>query len=228
MIVTFDIGILKPGNLSLDLMGTSVESGRSMSGITGAIDYSAGGFWGVEYKNIFIETRLQHVYWSYLRNNLSGGVTKVDVQIEQRGSAPLPGSVESVYPLFGDDATFDDNSTFETGSVTAFVGADAETGDGTVSINMIEAAALIGGETFGVYHPTAGWRTYSVSEIDAVSGTVYTLGIRPPLRGTMAAGDVVEFLKPKCSMRLMPSTKLPAEIKPPWHNTASASFVEAF
>lgn len=227
--IVFDNAILRPGALSFDLVGTSVESGRSMSGITGAIDYSAGGMWSVEYKNIFIETRDQHRYWSYLRNNLSGGVKNIDVKVDQHGSAPVAGSTEFESSSFDGSYAFSDGSAFRAGTVTAFISGSFSTGDGTISINIVEGGELIGGESFSVYHSTKGWRIYSITSVDSVSGTTYTVGIKPPLRGTMTSGDVCEFLEPKCRMRLMPGTKIPMEAKPPWHNpNASISFIETF
>lgn len=225
--VVFDYTILRPGSMSFDILGSSIESGRSMSGITGAIDYSAGGFWSVEYKNIYIETREQHVYWSYLRNNLSGGVVPINVPIDQHGSAPIPGDVPRVTSTFDDGVSFSDGASMTAGTITAFSSADFDAGASTIKIDVVEGGQIVGGETFSLSHYDKGWRAYSISEVDDIDGTVYTVGIRPPLRDSIYVGDVCEFIDPKCKMRLAPGSKIPMEAKPPWHNpSASISFLE--
>lgn len=229
MITMFDTSVIRTGSMSFDLAGTSIESGRSMSGLTGSIDYSSGGYWTLEYKNIFIETRDQHRYWSSLRNRLSGGVSNIIVPIDQHGSAPIPGSEEFIYSHFSDGSVFSDGYAHSSGSVTAFSYGTWGIGSSTVSFNLYEGSDLIGGETFSVYHSTYGHRAYSINEIDDKVGSLYTVSIRPPLRDTLENNSVMEFLHPKCMMRLMPNTKLPMEAKPPWHNTsATISFVESF
>lgn len=78
-----------------------------------------------------------------------------------------------------------------------------------VRIQIDQGSAPKGGEFFSILHP-GGWRLYSIGRIvNELSGGVYDVQIRPPLREAVVLGSgsfAVEFDIPRCLMRLHPES----------------------
>lgn len=218
MTITYDLAFLPPQGISVDLLGTSTESPRSLSGITGAIDFSGGGFWAVEMRKIGIFEPAAHLLYQRYRNHLNGSVRSMLVPIINDWVAPAPDGVASI--LGSSDPT----------SLNATIAADAALNAGTVSMALPLGGVLVGGETFSIHHPTKDWHAYSIGEIDSVttSGTVttYVVEIRPPLREAVTSGAEARFYRPLCLMRLRPGTTLPWEPEDWWTFRPTAQFIE--
>lgn len=206
MVVTWDLSVLKPSEASFDVVHASIDGGRSISGLTRAIDVSGGGFWRVEFNRIALRTPTQHRLWNKYAGILSGGVEQMYI--------PLP-----TYWL-------------DTAALTGSIVGPYDAGDATVIIDMI-TGTLEGGEIFAINHgSTWGFRSYRILEIDSEVSTVYTLSIDPPLRrpiGTATGGLLeIDFVEPRLVARLAPGES--AEWRPyGWRQAdPSVTFVEWF
>lgn len=213
---TFDLGLFEPGGFSIDPVGTSVVSPRAVSGAASALDFSGGGFWKVEFKQMTLVSPEAHREWCRLSALLTGGVRQIIVPLLTDITMPsvpgLPGWVIDGIP-FDDGTVHSDGAGHLSGTVLAEVAADAARGAGTVMIRMTNGATLHGGETFSLLHVTRGWRAYRVTEVDAIDGEVHTVGIRPPLRQEAVAGSLADFWRPRVVMTL------PAGVTMPWSPT---------
>ena len=81
--IVFDICKLTPAEITLDIVGSAVEGGRSLSGVTQSIDYSGGGFVAVTYGGINLFTSAQAKEWNRLAGCLNGSVRTVEEAIKR-------------------------------------------------------------------------------------------------------------------------------------------------
>lgn len=218
MTIQWDLDILAPGGLSVDLAGTAIEAPRASSGLTGAIDFSGGGFWAVEMRKIGVIERSSHLLYQRYRNHLNGGVRTILVPILNDFAAAQPDGMRAILGGVADTAAI------------GTVAADAALAAGTIAITLPAGGVLVGGETFSIQHPTKDWHAYSIGDIDSVTTTsevsTYTVGIRPPLREAVTAGAVANFFRPLCLMRLRPGTTMPWEPEDWWNFRPTVQLVE--
>lgn len=226
----YNLGLLPPSVMSIDIVGTSIESDRSLSGITSAIDYSGGGMWSVKYKKIPCYKPQQHRYWNQLRNILNGGVRSLIVPLFTDWTAPVVKPGGPVYSdlTHSDGSPHSDLGLYRQSNVVAILAADAPLNAGTVTIAVQVGGILSGGETFAINHPTKGWRCYSITDIDAVAGGVFTVGIRPTMREAALNGTATEFARPRLTARLMAGTSMSWDVTGYWQSTPDIEFIEAF
>jgi len=234
-ILEYDLCKLTPSEVSMDVVGVSIEGGRSLSGVTQAIDYSGGGFIAATYGGINIGSRSQHLYWSRLGANLNGSVTPIIVPLWTDYIAPrnaigtLPGEVEGRAVPHSDDTFFADGTGYRHRIADATLGAVGAVNAAQIIITMPIGFTLEGGEWFAIQHPIRNWRAYRIKEVVSVAGLAYTCIIGPPLREAVTAGQGVIFTRPKCLMRLPAGETLPwAWTAPGVLASLTVNFVEAF
>ena len=235
-LITFSLELAPPGRMSVPwLAGTSVETGRSQSGISTSADFSGGGMVAVKYGSIqlgnVLPARLK--YWSQLKAQLTGGTRSIIVPLMTDFISPivkLSGSVP-----FSDGSYFSDGSGFASFSGSAWLTADAALNGGVISMQVQgPVAALTGGEWFDLFHPTKLYRAYTVSDVLSVTGpdvngiSTYSLAIRPTIREAMLAGSVCNFYRPRCMMKLEPGTQMSGDVEKYWWSTPEISLIEAF
>ena len=231
MIPTFDLSLLPPSGISLKLAGSAIESPRALSGITGAIDFSAGGFWMLKLKRIqMLADPEQHRAWLELDGLLTGGVAKVYVATPNDVVVPgvaarSRGNVERIRN--SDGSSFDDGGQHAASKCIGEFAASASVGSATVQIRVLTGQSLRGGAMFGVWHPTMGWRMHRIVSVDSTVGDVATVWVRPPLRAQVGQGQMVDFYRPRCLMRLQAGQSLGWEPDAKWESTPDVTFVEA-
>lgn len=231
MIPTFDLSRLPPAAVSIRLAGASIESPRAVSGMTGAIDFSGGGFWVVKLSRIqMFSDPAVHRTWLALDAMLSGGVSKIvipfPVDIAQPGA--VAGEDGIVGPVPHSDGKFYLGGAGHTSPASlAVFGVSAASGDATVTLRHIHGAQPCQGASFGVYHRSYGWRAYRIVSVDSSVGDLHTVWIRPPLRASVAVGQSVDWYRPRCVMRIGASQPLGWEVSGFWKGTPDITFVEA-
>lgn len=196
---------LTPAEVTMDVVGTSLEGGRSLSGITQAIDLSGGGFVTATYGGIFIKSRDQHRYWNELAGILNGSVNTIAV--------PLWTQL-----LLGDGS--DHSGTMAAAALHAT----------QVSITH-DPADLVPGAWFAINHGGAlNWRAYRVLSVGTPVSGAYPCEIRPALRASVAAATVCNFDDPKCLMRLPAGETMAWTYGAPggYAQDRTINFVEAF
>jgi hypothetical protein len=245
----YDVDLLPPGQISVDVIGAAIEGGRSLSGVTGSIDMSGGGLVRLEYSHIMVSTPQQTRYWNKLAAFLRGGVNKIIVPIMNDIAYPYPGDVKHNRPPTG--GPFWIGPPFYAHDATRYQWFDATVSDawaqnaGTIDIQTVDnrfdsvhrdknPLTLEGGEWFGINHgETKEYRAHRITEIDSVvtlsadSPTrVWTVGISPPLRAAASDGKGLQFFRPRCIMGLPPDETMPWVASAGWYGEHSLSLIE--
>lgn len=186
---TLDLCQVTPTEINIDIAGAAIEGGRSMSGLTQAINYSGGGYVVVTYGGINIMSRDQHRYWNTLAGILNGGATRMFV--------PLWTDM-----LLEPTETYTDKADVVTTAPALFA---------TAMTILPTGFTPRAGMWFSINHGGAlDWRAYRIVTAAAAGGGAYDITIRPPLRAAVAiAADVCKFNRPLCSMRLAAGESLP-------------------
>jgi hypothetical protein len=234
--IEFSLELCPPGRMTMPrIIGAGIEGGRSLSGISQAIDATGGGFVAVDYKMIQLgnvnQDRLR--YFNRL-GFLNGGVRSIVVPLLVDAVSPLAlGASLFMASKFSDTSHFSDGSSFSQSAIAAVtVGAFALNAS-TIVIKILQGSPLQGGEWFGLFHPTKSNRAYLITDVDSKAtnedgSATYSVAIRPPLRGPIGDGSEVDFLRPRCVMRLAPGTTLSVDVEKYWYGTPDISFVESF
>lgn len=206
----YDLCILTPRDVTIDVVGSSVEGGRTLTGITQAIEYSGGGRVIATYADIPIIERAQHRYWNQLAAVLNGSVEWLNVPLWTDVSLPA-----------GVDATNGDAAGSTTGGITAL-------NAGIIKFNWTLPGSIdepSGGEWFSISHATKGFRAYRIKE--ALGSNEYR--IAPPIREEVPTGTDLDFWRPRCRMRLPAGETMPWQFMVPGVTmTGVINFVEAF
>lgn len=239
MTPTYALALLPPGKMAIDIAGSSIESSRSLSGITGAIDTSGGGLWTVNYSQIQVFEAPQHLYYQYLRNYLRGGVRSIIVPMLTDYVAPTPvagGPLWAPRMDWSDGTTWSDGTLWSQSTIQAVIMGNSAQNATTITIKIISGGLLQGGETFSINHLSPKWhRAYGIAEIDSASAPdgngaiTYNVAITPPLRAAVADQTPLEFARPRCLMRLMAGGGgMPWSVEPYWRGIFDIQFIESF
>lgn len=241
----YDLDLLPPGSMTGPrIVGGTVESGSSLSGVSTASDVTGGGFVALDYDMIWVgNTEPAKMRAAQrLSNALAGGVRQIVVPLLVDFFAPVALGAGQILSKFSDSSMFSDGSEFSQPPVAGIVIADAAVGAGSLQVSVIGGTTVLqGGEWFGLNHTAtdnpyrlpAGFRAYNVTDatltgVDGTGNNVYTIAIRPTLRDPIAAGAVVDWWRPRCTMRLKPGFAPSIQVEKYWYTTPSFSFVEAF
>lgn len=213
-IPTFNLDLAPPGKMRMpSIMGGGVEGGRTLSGVVNVADLTGGGLVSVRYSDIGLgnlDPAAQR-YWSQLAGILNSRVRSIIV----------PLMTDFICP----------------GSFTAVLGAAASVNASTLSVAVSGLHPtddlLAGGEWFGIRGPNLSFRAHVVTDIDTAQnngdGTAgFTVGISPPLRESYGAGTPLNFIRPRCLMRLAPGAQITSDVEPGWWTTPEVEFVESF
>lgn len=232
-----NLDFLPPGQVTFpQIVGSAVEGGTSLSGVTDASDSTGGGLWALNYSNIIVGNVTQSALRMINRIGiaLAGGIRNIIVPFPVDFVQPVLIGNPVLLSTFSDGTTFSDGSLFSQPSVAGFVLGAQAVGAGTISVSVIGGTGVLeGGEYFGLLHPTKGYRVYAVTDLDTPTvdfngNNEYTIGIRPPLRDSIADGSRVTWWRPQCLMRLMPGSSIDLDVRPFWLASPSAKFIEAF
>ena len=209
----FDLRLAPPGTMTMpNIVGGTVEGGRSLSGLVSVADLSGGGLVTVKYGQIALRNvnpaKLR--YWSRLGAMLNGGVRSILVPLLTDFIAPFGLTVTA------------QAAALNAGTLSFLVRGDFLTDD-----------FLNGGEWFEIAHLTRSSRAYCITDVDAITsnqdGSIsYTVGIRPPLREAIGDGTVLRFERPRFLARLAPGTSINADVDAAWWATPDATFLESF
>jgi hypothetical protein len=215
---TYDLCKLTPSEISIDVVGIAVEGGRSLSGVTKAINYSGGGFVAATYGGINLIGRAALKEWNKIGAMLNGSVRTVLLPLWADPVAARDGSDNPAGGPGGvDNPTVAGSSTRPAGSTI-------------IKINLSGGTTVIeGGEWFAINHGGAlEWRAYRIAEA-IIGAPPNDYRISPPLRAAVDPGVTLDFWRPRCLMRLKPGDSLPWTYTAPGATSVvSASFVEAF
>lgn len=215
--VIYDLCKLTPADVTIDVVGSAIEGGRSLSGVTQSIDYSGGGFVAVTYGGIGLFTSAQAKEWNRLAAALNGSVRTVDVPlwtdlvaVTNAGGAIVGKPGGAANPQLADPASL---------------------GDTLIMLGSLGTISIEGGEWFSISHGALiGRRAYRVWKVGVLDGAGHLpVYFRPSLREDTAAGEIANFWRPECQMRLPAGETMAWQFRAPGGNSElSVNFVEAF
>lgn len=230
--VVFPSSLLRERSGGWSLKATTVSPGQSATGAFSVARIDGGGAWVTELGGVNLKTKTHVKLWRALENLADGGVEPVVVPMCDKRHFPAPiVDGEPVYsedPIPHDDDTFfDDGSGYAQSVVEASVTTSAALRATSLSLTPTSMGDLEGGEYFSINHPVQGWRLYRIGTA-VLSGGVYAVTIRPPLREAVMAGTRLEFDRPRCTMRLASGDSMNLSLDSRRFANPSVSFVEYF
>jgi hypothetical protein len=211
--IVYDLCVLTPAEISLDVVGGAIEGGRSLSGVTQSIDYSGGGFVAVTYGGIGVFTAAQAKLWNRLGATLNGSVRTVLV--------PLWADIVAARNPSGLAAGAPGGPANPTVQSAVLLGATQ------LQLAGLSGVVIEGGEWFSIDHGgVIGKRAYRIGKVVTPPDVI---SFRPPLRKDTAAGTTCDFWRPECVMRLPAGETMAWTFRAPGaHSELSVNFVESF
>lgn len=219
---------LRPGEgASYNLRGQVVAGPVSLAGRS-QVTMIDTGYWVATLPIALLDAGNDIRVFRALRALLDGGGAHVRVPFFDAGQAPWPAAggaaanaVGSV--TFSDGATFSDGSGFFQAAITVELGADAAAGATEITVTVINAGTITGGEIFSL-----GERAHTIASVRSVSGSTQVWAIRPRLRKAHAAGEALDFDNPVCRMRPLSEQEMDLAFGRLWRAKPQVGFVEAF
>lgn len=211
------------------VVGSEVDGGTSLSGMSDVIQIDGGGFWQADFSSadfggVADADRANTLAWRAINAGLSGGATAI-IRFCDRHHQPV---YDAITVPHSDDTPFGDDTEYVSGSASAAViavvnGQAAGLNATIIDISLTAPRALIGGERFTHVHETWLDRAYEIRKVETISGGV-RLTFQPPIRGGIAVGDPIDFDNPRCVMRRTspPTNALSIGL----YSSASIAFVE--
>jgi len=177
-IETMNLALLRPAEIEVDVVGSSIEGGRSLDGFSTSADIGGGGLVSCKYSGInpgnTVPARLRYV--SRMGAMLNGSVARINAPLMLDFIAPVAGGwsgADGLYRLVphSDGTSFSDGTLYSQPVISAVLTEIAEGGDGILNIKVVEGADLQGGEWFSIEHPTWGHRAYRIRRVISLSET---------------------------------------------------------
>lgn len=217
--------LFAPNEFQADLERRTISGGESLAGDEDLIATDGGGRVFVEISDPYLDDPPIALAWRALDAYSDGGARAIIVPFCDGRHQPTNGGVSVPH---SDETTFSDESEYSQGGASGEVAADGPLRGTVMELRgLVLARDLMGGEWLSIDHPTMRWRAYRIAEIlelDSGAGTA-RISIRPPLREAIAAGELVEFAKPRCVMRVDGGLPSPTSMG---YASGSARFVEDF
>lgn len=230
--------LLRERQHSWNLLGVAATPGVTMDSAATYIRSDGGGFWSCSMSDVSLSgpgtgkerQRVSTLLWRAVRQVCDGGVNRIVVWRNDALFIPFPeGFARITSAPHSDGSPFSDGSEYYQPAIDIVSDGSAELRATSMAIRINEAAALIGGESFSIYHDTAGWRLYEIATVlvDEEDATSATITFMPPLREAIPDGTQLEFDRPRCTMRLASPGSMDLTVRPWTFNSASVDFVEA-
>ena len=230
---TFPRSLMRDRRWTPEIVAKTMSGGKTLSGVMPLTRVDGGGIWLLTMSDVQASSPDNVWAWRALEAMLDGGSTAMIVPMREERFFPAPTGPAGV-PLLSNDTTCtddvacSDDTPWEGSCVEATLNAGAAVRATSVQILLTAGAALRGGELFSIRHDTHLDRTYRVSKITAISGSVYTCDIRPPLREAVAAGKWLEFDYPACVMQLAEPNAMRLVLERRVYGDGSIVWLEAF
>lgn len=177
----------------VDIERQTITGGTSLAGEQDKTSADGGGRVFAEFSNGSLVDRAQNMAWRAVVTLLEEGVTVMDVPFCQARFTPYGPGLSGV--PHSDGTPFSDGSLYEAAGGFASIAGPAILRDIVLELDLALPQPLVGGEWFSINHPNKGWRAYRVMRISGA-----TVEFRPPLREAVTAGEIVDFMDPRCRM----------------------------
>lgn len=234
--IHFPRALLRERSHSWNLLGVAATPGVSADSTATFVRTDGGGFWSCVASDVSLSgpgrnkgrQRMSTLLWRAVRQVCNGGVNQIVVPRNDALFIPYPaGIARAVTVPHSDGATFGDGASYYQPMIDIVCDGGADLYDATMTIDVRFAAELVGGESFSVRHPTAGWRLYEIATVEYDDDASAVITFNPPLREAVEDGEQLEFDRPCCTMRLARPDSMALTVQPWTFNNASVDFIEA-
>lgn len=217
-----------------NLINATASPGSTVSGSMPFSVIAGGGLWAAA-RNELAHVKDDDV--RLFRALRSGALAGARPLIVYRNDATLPpfpldGSGHQITDYgqipFGDLATFDDGSCFYQPVIDAYVVADADLNDTSITIAFRYGGPLRAGESFSLNHPQQGWRLYEIASVTINGAGHSVVKFSPWLRDKIVAGSPVEFDQPRCTMKMSDGKAMDLNFATYPFTRPTATFIEYF
>lgn len=187
------------------IVGSEIDGGTSISGISEPTQTDGGGYWLADYSNGNFGDRDEAgrrntLAWRAKQQLFNGGRQQVVLfcdrwhqPVQPVHRAPRIGRFHPIDPL--------SLQPFSTSAVTSVINGEAGGLNATIiEISFVGEKPLIGGERFTYVHPTWLERCAQIESVETIDGG-YRIAFLPGIRGGIAVGDALDFDNPRCVMR---------------------------
>lgn len=232
--IVFPDRLLVESSEAWNIGASTFSPGQTGSGTflpPGRID--GGGLWVMSADLIVPQEKDDFLCYRAVRMLNQGGARPM-VMLRDEASAGFPpwpviGGVEITgYAAIphSDGTLFSDGTGYSQPAIVAQTVGAAALRDTTLTINLISASALRGGEVFSLYTANQGWRMHEITTvvIDGNGHSVVTF--EPPLRDDIDDATPVEFDRPRCVMFCATPKALDLVVTTSPYCTPSISFIE--
>lgn len=184
----------------VDIERQTLDGGTAISGETDRTSVDGGGRVFADFSNGSLVDRTVVMTWRAVSALVEEGVTPVVVPFCDPRHQPA--RFPTLVSTHSDGSPFDDGTLYETagGLIGEADGAAALRAVQLVFTGNLAGRPLMGGEWFGIQHPTKGWRAYKVRRVVAQNDLGATVEFRPPLREAVADNQAIDFANPRCLM----------------------------
>lgn len=231
---TLEADFLAPLRTPVDVMGSSVDGGRSGTGETIEIQMSGGGALSSTYEECKITEPEQFEYINWLGARLTGGFRFINVPIITDWWGPFAGKRPTIGGIpHSDGAYFSDGSGYSQATVYGELVQSAGLNAGIIKMRVYGLSRpLRWSDWFSIYHEAAkGWRAYrywDVLDVTSETNPVYTLALSIPLREATPSGTRVEFARPRFAAKFRAGFTLPSVSEAFYSIQQNIQFSEAF
>lgn len=219
--------ILRPKSVMFDLDGPSRSGGASTSGAerivwAGSVRWKATmsfQVWGSPSAPDLI------LAWRAIKAQTLGRVGHILIgPHDWMTPAHLDGRSTTFRSPHSDGTPHSDGSLYRQPSSTAVVTADMPLRSSSVSITPVEDWPPRAGQYFGI----GADQLYLIASVRQTAADAYVLAFAPPLRASIAAGDLLDFEDPRARMRFASDDTGALQIDAPWMATPSLDLVEVY
>lgn len=235
------ITLFPPGSHRWYPAGSALSGGTPISGPGQTADASAGGWWINDFEVAILRTLQQFAVWRALLGQLNSGVGLIEVPVLDI-LQPWPGGVKPALTPFTDEASFSDGGQFLTNPIKATLNANAympafpapPLSPTQLQIAISVGNPLGGGEYLSIIGPSGNVRLHMVTSVSDTTilgptSSISTVTVIPPIREDMAAGTLVDFNDPRCTMKVDIASVADAwpTMTPPFLARPKIRFIEA-
>jgi hypothetical protein len=211
-----------PDPVRAGVQATTISGGTSLVGDETVIQTDGGGRIEITYGEFDLDEELPRRSWGAWQDYLAGGAQIVLAPVLKLEHAPVPvGAADR--PFLTNDDYFPTSAAFQTPYVIAATVGNAALRATTITIAVIEGAALKPDTWLGFTR-----RAHKIRRILSVVGNQYTVEISPPLRHSVAGGTSLNLDWPVVQCKAVLGQDLIPAISLGKYGSMTVAFVEDF
>lgn len=225
--LSFPYAILKAFSYRLDIVGSVISGGLTMSGQQQRVNATGGGLWSLQMDFPRFSKAEQIRAWRVIQYGSQGGVFPVNIPICDLRQAPRPSGWEhSARVPHSDGSPFSDTSLYASDTIISTLSANAVLRATSIRVTFESDSIPQGGEYFSLAYGEDRHELHVVLSAILVSGDTYDLTFVPPLRAAHSAGETVTWDHPTGTFVLAAPDSMSMATEYQRFGDGSAQFVE--